>query len=190
MKISNEVWKAVPGYDGFYEVSSAGQVRSVKRSLVCHGTSKLGKQYLRTQVFEERILSPTLKHGYKVVTLCKHSSMKSFCVHVLVARAFIGEKPIGTEVCHGNGDRKDNRAENLRYATRKENIADQKIHGTSNCGERHYASKLSASDVDHIRSSSLSGNALAKMLGVSQATISRVRSGQRWKEASSHAHHQ
>lgn len=109
-------WRAVPGYEGLYEVSDDGQVRSLPRF----------------HVRRERILALTSKSaGYPHVRLCRtKASQISFKVHVLVARAFIGLPSPGQEIRHLNGDRMDNRLDNLCYGTRAENVQDAVRHGT------------------------------------------------------------
>lgn len=118
-KTSNEIWKPVVGYDGFYEVSSVGRVRSVYR--VVRG------KYGKTQSKPGRLLKPaTNKDGYYYVTLSKEAKAKHFFIHRLVATAFIQNSPNKEQVNHINEDIKDNRVENLEWVTSKENIN----HGT------------------------------------------------------------
>ena len=96
-----EVWKEIKGYEGLYEVSSEGRVRSTgkKKGIMRPGTSK----------------------GYLKVGLTKDGSRKMYRVHRLVAFAFIPNPDNKPEIDHINGDRKDNRVENLRWMTHKEN---------------------------------------------------------------------
>jgi hypothetical protein len=72
-------------------------------------------------------------------------------MHVLVAHAFIGPRPDGLDVCHNDGDRANNQPSNLRYDTRKGNLADRNQHGTNNAGERNGRARLGADDVLEIR---------------------------------------
>jgi hypothetical protein len=65
-------------------------------------------------------------NGYKYVTLYYKGRGKTRRVHTLVAEAFIGPRPDGMEVCHGNGTPTDNRAENLRWDTHKVNCNERK----------------------------------------------------------------
>jgi hypothetical protein len=95
-----EVWKNVIGYEGKYEVSSLGNVRSLKR---------------------EQLLTPyPLGNGYLHVKLSKNSKGKSCSVHGLVSEAFHGDRPKGWYVNHVNGVKHDNRASNLVRNTRRE----------------------------------------------------------------------
>lgn len=95
-----EIWKDVDGYEGLYQVSNLGNVRRVK----------LLKQY-----YDES------KGGYNVVSLCKDGKVKIVRVHQLVANAFVPNPNNKPCIDHINTDKRDNRAENLRWCTIKEN---------------------------------------------------------------------
>ncbi|MBZ4580992.1 NUMOD4 motif-containing HNH endonuclease [Mycobacterium avium] len=119
------IWKPIPGYEGLYEVSDEGEVRSLER-VVEHGYS--GTKTIPARVMRQKID----KGGYRRVGLRRDGKQRWLGVHRLVLAAFVGECPEGQEVCHGNGNRADNRLENLRYGTRSENMLDQIAHGTHN----------------------------------------------------------
>ncbi len=135
-----EEWRPVPGYEGAYEVSDWGQVRSLARVLEYpQGFSKS---------VPPRILKVGLaSNGYPTVSLWRNNRGRTHCVHVAVAAAFLGPCPEGLEVLHGSSDRTDNRASNLRYGTRKENCADQLRDGTHIRGARHGSAKLNEAQV-------------------------------------------
>lgn len=109
------IWKDIEGYD--YQVSDEGQVRSLDRYLI----GKDGK----TIFHKGRVLKPKDNgHGYKTVCLCKDSVVKYEYIHRLVAFAFpeiCGEYFEGAEIDHIDGCRDNNRPQNLRWVTRKEN---------------------------------------------------------------------
>ena len=108
-------WKAIPEFEGFYEVSNLGQVRSLHRM---HSSP------------EGLILKQTAdRKGYLFVTLCLDGTSRTQAVHRLVLLAFQGEPKPGQETRHLNGDPKDNRLENLAWGSRKENRADTTKHG-------------------------------------------------------------
>lgn len=102
-----EQWKPVVGYEGLYEVSNLGRVKSLAREVVGHGGS--------TYRIMDRILKPA-GGRYPQVALCKGGTSKSYRIHTLVVEAFIGPRPTGGDytVDHVNKDKKDNRVENLR----------------------------------------------------------------------------
>lgn len=102
-----EQWKPVVGYEGIYEVSSEGRVRS----LVTRGRWAAG-----------RILRSTPHpNGYRMVGLWKNGQREVVLVHRVVAFAFLGAPPPEHEVNHHNGDKTDNRARNLEWVTKGEN---------------------------------------------------------------------
>lgn len=121
-----EEWRpvTVPGYESYYEVSNLGNVQSVARKV--RATNRVINY--RTRPIRTNIDSS----GYHQVCLCNHGVRTTVLVHRLVAASFIGEPPPGTEVCHENGDKGDNRVENLRWDTRSGNTRDKLRHGTHN----------------------------------------------------------
>ena len=101
-----ENWKDIEGYDGLYQVSSNGRVKSLNYR-------KTGK---------EKILKQTIcKNGYSRVLLSKNGIQKLKIVHRLVAEVFIPNPDNKPEIDHINCNRSDNRIENLKWCTRKEN---------------------------------------------------------------------
>lgn len=118
-----EIWKAIPGYEGFYEVSSLGNVKSLKR------LDSIGRKV------RERILKKVASgSGYFNVFLCVDTKIKAFSVHRLVAMAFLGHTPDGTHkivVDHINNTKKDNRLENLQLVTNRVNTSKDQKGGTS-----------------------------------------------------------
>jgi hypothetical protein len=81
--------------------------------------------------------------GYEKVGL----SPGKFAVHILVWEAFNGRRPEGMQVCHNDGDNRNNTLSNLRLDTRKNNCADRRKHGTENLGEKCGTSKLTNEQV-------------------------------------------
>lgn len=117
-----EEWRAVPGFEGFYEASTEGRVRSLDRSGAGKGNSQRG-----------RVLKPgVLKgSGRLQVVLCKDGLKKQMKVHQVVALAFHGPCPEGMEVRHWpDRDVTNNRPENLCYGTSSDNQKDSIAHGT------------------------------------------------------------
>lgn len=109
----NEVWKPIKGYEGLYEVSNLGNVRSVDRYVMC------GNEY---RLFKGKPKKPILTPmGYLRTDLYKNKQGKYYFVHRLVAEAFIPNPNDLPYIDHKNTIRDDNRVENLRWCTQKEN---------------------------------------------------------------------
>lgn len=166
-----EIWKPVPGYEGAYEVSSVGHVRSMERS--CFSPNSGGYRTVPMKTLKVDIAN--IGH-YPRVTLFRDGDRKKFKVADLVASAFIGPKPAGYETCHEDGNPSNSSAENLRYDTPRGNQADRKRHGTN----RRREPVLSLEQVLEVKNSGLSGLKLAKKFGVSPGAISHIRTGRNW----------
>lgn len=118
-----EEWRGIEGWEDLYGVSDLGRVRSLDRWVPNAGHKGL-------QLRRGRVLKQTRGPYASQVGLHRDGRMVAARVHQLVAAAFLGPRPEGLEVCHNNGDQYDNRVENLRYDTHRENIRDQVRHGT------------------------------------------------------------
>jgi hypothetical protein len=183
-------WRPVVGFEGRYEVSDDGRVRTMLTRVPAHHMRELRSRANR--------------HGYPVVTL-RDFAGKTHCktVHTLVARAFIGVPPDGMQVAHNDGDRSNAALENLRYATPKENQADRIRHGTGRDGDRNPSrlrpeclargeqngsSKLTAETVAAIRAERAEGSTqreLARKHGISQATAWAIVNRKAWAHVES-----
>lgn len=109
-----EIWKPVVGYEGFYEVSNIGRVRSLSRIVECNDGRK---RKLKTRILRQSC-APS---GYYMVTLHKNGKQKSGLVHRLVCEAFIPNPLVKDEVNHKDENSKNNNATNLEWVTTKEN---------------------------------------------------------------------
>lgn len=122
-------WLPIPEWEGWYEVSDTGLVRSVTRTLTLSDG--------RVRTFQGVVLSPsTGEYGHQSITLYRQDGGTGVYVHQLVMRAFVGPPPEGMEVCHNDGDATNNRRSNLRYDTSLENTLDNVRNGT-----HHYAKR-------------------------------------------------
>jgi hypothetical protein len=166
---TNEEWKPIIGYEGYYEISSFGRVKSLPR-VKCKGI----------------IRKPKIdKFGYHRMFLSKNGVSKDFAVHRLVMAAFVGECPNGQEVRHLDGNPSNNHLSNLTYGTKKENQADRLLHGTSNRGQRSGLAKLTEEDVLNIRhlfETGIRKTKLSEMFGVSFRNIDKIVKRETWIE--------
>jgi hypothetical protein len=122
-----EVWRPIVGYEGYYEVSDQGRVRSVDRLVAGPYGDKPWR--LRGKPMKQ---TPWSKKGYLAVKLTRQGQQKRWSVHRLVLTAFVGPCPEGMEACHNNHVKSDNRLANLRWDTASANILDQVSAGVHN----------------------------------------------------------
>lgn len=134
------------------------------------------------------LLTPGLIHGYEIVSLSRNGVVKNKRVHQIVIEAFIGPAPFnGALVAHNDGNRRNNRIKNLRWASSLENQADRKRHDTRMRGSDVSWSKLKEDDIPIIRERVLSGEKykdIAVSYGVSVSTIHLIKTGKIWRHAS------
>lgn len=168
--MKNEIWKTVVGFP-YYEVSNLGRVRRIRAEA---GT------------WVGRILKPGLGK-YALVRLAQDGIKTTRNIHILVAEAFLGQRPDGCQVNHKNFDRHDSRLANLEYCTAKENIGHASKNGRMARGERHGLSKLTATQVLEIRSMAeqgISQRPIAKKFGISQRHVSQIVRREIWQHLS------
>lgn len=124
-----EEWKPIKGYEGYYEISSFGRIKSIERKVYNPGV--IGEGSYRT--VPEKIRKPNIMKGYHCICLIKNKSHKVFRVHRLVMEHFVSEAPSQEhQVNHIDGDKSNNHVENLEWVTPKENTQ----HAIAN-GLRH-----------------------------------------------------
>jgi hypothetical protein len=109
-----EIWKDIAGYEGIYQVSNLGEVKSLSRTICSSRGSRIVK---------EKILKPGVdKDGYLFIRLCNNKNHKYFKVHFLVLNSFFVEKNESyNQIDHINNIKNDNRLVNLRWVTSSEN---------------------------------------------------------------------
>ena len=172
-----ELWAPVPGYDGLYEVSDAGRVRSVafRNGSVAYR--------LRPQALVLRP-NPVPPIGYLRISLCKNGAVRGAFVHQLVLIAFVGQRPAGHVAGHRDGNHTNNRLENLAWITRTENEEDKKRHGRKPVGEQSlYAKMTEAQAVDALRryADGESQVDIGRRFGVTRYAIYNLVHGRSWR---------
>lgn len=124
--MNKEIWKPVKGYEGLYEVSNLGRVKSLERIV----ERSDGKKY----TVNERILKARMTlNGYYRINLHNQGVMETINIHQLVAESFLKHTPCGLKlvVNHINFDKKDNRVVNLEIVTQRENANQKHLPSTS-----------------------------------------------------------
>lgn len=168
-----ESWLPVKGYEGRYEVSSYGRVRSLPRVIVVPG-QMMGHQ-IRRRKGKPRSVSVQLRRDGKG---------KPVFLHKVVLEAFVGTCPKGLECCHNDGNPLNNHLDNLRWDTRLSNARDKAIHKTEHLGERRHGAKLRTVDIPVIRVLLATGHSLAaigRLFDVGHGPIKNIRDGRNWK---------
>jgi HNH endonuclease/NUMOD4 motif len=141
-----EIWRDIPGFVGWYKISSIGRVRRIKA-------------HPRGMFITGRILKRSLSGGYARCGLSKNGKNTQFKVHQLVAMAFIGPRPKGKEINHKDGDTLNNVPDNLEWVTHRKNII-HKYHVLGHKmidGERHHMARASTQEVKKARRMIASG---------------------------------
>lgn len=175
---NKEIWKDISGYEGYYQVSNQGNLRSLDRKVWD------SRGYYKNLKGKE--LKGTLsKVGYYMVSLNKEHKISKEYVHRLVCETFLGKEEHHECVNHINGDKTDNRVENLEWTTYSENNKHAyEINLKSNRGENQSRHKLKEYQVLDIRRIYAEGNhshrELAKMYGVEHSTIGCITRKESW----------
>ncbi len=152
-----EIWRNIPDYNGVYQASNAGKIRSlyigtkltinntekiIRRLEIGHSITSIAKDFNVSyqhiwQIKRKNIdLRPKIlkaginTNGYKIVVLCKNKDKKTHTVHKLILTTFVGEKPKNMECRHLDGNKLNNELINLRWGTRHENAKDKFKHNT------------------------------------------------------------
>lgn len=163
-------WKTIKGYEGLYEVSSKGIIKSLKRSV------GMGSR------LEDRIRKQKIEKGYATVGLCFKGKVKFFLVHRLVAEVFIPNPQNLPQVNHKDGDKLNNSVENLEWCDPSYN----QVHARKNKlqgGEKSNTAKLTERDVKAIRRlyPKVNSRELAEAFEIGQATICKIINKKYWK---------
>lgn len=179
-----EEWRVIADFPD-YAVSSAGEIKRIFPDARNH---RLTGKPLRWAVN---------KAGYASVTLCGPNGYRNARVNRVVCAAFHGPAPSPDHhAAHNDGNRLNNRADNLRWAIGAENEADKRLHGTARIGERHWSksmperrakgtrhglAKLTDDQVRAIRADTRFQRTIAADFGVSQRTVNQIKLGRIWR---------
>ena len=172
-----EIWKDIVGFDGQYQISNNGRYKSVEREVVL----KDG----RVRVFKSKILKPFIsKSGYPTATLSISGKNIKRSVHRLVAETFIENSFNKSDVNHIDGNKENNKVENLEWVSHSENLYHFHKLSDSNSGERNNLSKLKDDDIPVIRemhADGISSKRISELFKVDYKTIWRIVTHQTWK---------
>ncbi len=163
---TTEIWKTIP-FAPSYAASTFGRIKRIS-----------GGQGARP------LLRKTdLEHtGYLRVRLSENGQRLRVSVHRTILLTFEGEPPTPKhQAAHADNDKLNNRLDNLRWATPRENILDKQIHGTQPTGETQGRSKLKNSDVIAIRASDLTNAEIGRRWGISATNVARIRDRTTWR---------
>lgn len=172
---TTEEWREIPGYEGFYEISTEGQIRSMDREVM-----QKGRWGTSLRKAAGMILKPlALNTGYMQVTLWKQGAKCKASVHRLVLLAFVGPSELPTN--HKDGVKANNQLANLEYCTYAENTAHSHQVLGNNRGERSGKSaKLNEDKVRAIRADTRTLQVIAAEYGVTHQAIHHIKSGKNW----------
>ncbi len=162
-----ETWKAIPGFNGAYEVSDLGRVKSLPKY----------------HYSDERILSPSYSR-YPKVCLSLKGKRYYRSVHSLVMLAFVGECPDELEILHADNNKLNARLSNLSYGTHAKNIQDAQRTGVKPIGSAMDNTSLTERDVLSMRQYYLDGllhSDLSIKYGVSRAVVQSILTSKTWK---------
>lgn len=174
--VEPEIWKDIEGYDGWYQVSNKGRVRSWR-----YGSPKKGRRS------KPHIMKTDSPERYNRARLTNNGDRKMESVHRLVAKAFIPNPDNKPQVNHKNGNRRDNREENLEWVTAKENAEHASCNGLlPDCrGSKHSQSKFTEDEVLEIRAAYKLGcftqKEIAKAYDVSKHVVHYIVNRKSWK---------
>lgn len=165
-----EIWRDIEGYEGKYEVSNLGRIKSLKRK---------GRR-------EEQILESYLDlKGYPMIQVCKNGKKHPTKIHRLVAEAFIVNFNNKPQVNHIDGNKSNNIVINLEWCSCSENIIHAFKMGLykSRKGEQsghHKLSEKEAKEIKNLKGKGLSQKVIGKMFNISNSTVGRIHNNKCW----------
>jgi len=178
LNLPGEIWKEVAGYEGLYEASNLGRIRSVPRTLI----DGLG----RARRYRSKILTGGVSDkGYWAVMMCRGSVQRMTLISRLVAETFIPNPDGKAEVNHKDGNKNDNSVNNLEWMTHQENSLHRNAVLRKNIGDKNYGAKMTNETVMEMRKmreeTGYAYRIIAEKFGLNENTIYRAITKRHWK---------
>jgi hypothetical protein len=179
--MEQEIWKDCVGYEGFYQVSDLGRVRSLDRRIPVNRAT--GKEY---KSMKGKILRPAICNGgLHLILSDNNGTKKTVKIHNLVLEAFVGKRPQNYEACHfPDSSYSNNKLSNLRWDTKENNERDKRYNNTDNRGERHGMAKLKNEQVINIKKMINSGryrdSEIANMFNIDSGIVYSIKKQITW----------
>ena len=174
----NEVWCDIAGYEGKYQISNCGRIKSFPKFI---------KRAKGSYYTKEKVLKCTLdNYGYPCVNLYSNGNVRHTRVHILVAKAFIENANGYSDINHKDGNKTNNHIDNLEWCNRSHNIQHAYDNFLHKSGEDCNLHKLSLDDVDYIRKhykpydKEFGQKALAEKFNVDRTTIWYILNNKTW----------
>lgn len=174
-----ERWKPIEGFEGIYEISDHGSVKSLARF------RSNGSWY------KEKILKPGRANYLQVSLVDRYGVRGMYSIHVLVMRAFGGKKPVrATVVMHKDDDRSNNHYKNLKWGTHAQNSADMVRKGRSSRGERNCRAAIDSRKAKAIYTLAIKPNVTLKLVAekfnVTRSHVWLIKNGCLWTHVTGH----
>lgn len=170
----NEIWKDVVGYEGLYQVSNLGNVKSIDR-FVNHMYGSIKRKSI--------LIKPVEVKGYKQVRLSANNKTRAFLLHRIVADAFVNGKSLENKwVNHIDGNKFNNTPSNLEWCTNSHNLKHAFITGLRKAlkGENNPNSKLNWGKINDIRTSTKTAKELGLLYNVNPCYIRTIKNNKSW----------
>ena len=172
---ADEAWRDIPGWEGFYQASNLGNVRSLDRRVSC---ARGGRPHVRMR--RGKVLRTITSNGYKLVRLSRDGEAETCGVHRLVCMAFHGAPPTKAhETAHFDGSRDNNVPSNLRWATPSENLLDRRRHGTAWRGPKTIDADTAAQIKARLRAGEMQKD-ISAALGLKRGIVGHIARGNAW----------